>query len=296
MSGAGLPDPAWYKQTPGASGADQSLDQIADALLVELLGESGHLGLLVSEARDTVVATAVSQLDAEYVIAIDPLDGISNLGSNIPVGTCFAIYRKKNRDRQALLDDFLQSGRNIVAAGYAIYGAKTEFVCSMGSGVFSFTLDPGLGEFILTRSNLTIPASGPWYSVNEGYTQFWQDSVRQYVESLKSTRVNGKPAYGSRYIGSLVADFDRTLRQGGVFMHPANGVWPNGKLHLLYECAPLAFLVEQAGGMAVSGLNPVLDCVPKNIHERCPVILGSPHEVGLYLESSGAPAGMHIRQ
>lgn len=284
MTTSGLPHRSFYLDPLAEPVSTLPLDQQADAILVELLSDSGHLGLLVSETRDSVVATAVSQLESEYVIALDPLDGVSNLGSNIPVGTCFAIFRKKESERQAVLDDFLQSGRSIVAAGYAIYGSKTAFVCSVGNGVMSFTLDTALGEFVLTDANLRVPQTGPWYSVNEGYGQFWDEDIQRYVECLKSQRIDQRPAYRSRYIGSLVADFDRTLRQGGIFMHPASSCYPGGKLHLLYECMPLAFLMEQAGGVARSTTCPILDVIPDNIHARCPVFMGSPRELNLLKE------------
>lgn len=270
-------------------GEELTLDQQADSILVDLLGDSGHLGLLVSESRDSVVATAVAQVESEFVVALDPLDGVSNLGSNIPVGTCFAILRKKEAERQAVLDDFLQTGRNIVAAGYAIYGSKTAFVFSVGNGVLSFTLDTALGEFILTDGDLKVPQTGPWYSVNEGYSQFWNDETLAYVDYLKMQRDGDRPGYRGRYIGSLVADFDRTLRHGGVYMHPVSECWPQGKLHLLYECMPLAFLIEQAGGVASTGTGAVLDARPKNIHDRCPLVLGSPREMALFHKMVGNP-------
>ncbi len=262
-----------------------SLDEAADSILVDLLSSTGHLGLLVSEARETVVATAISQSDARYVVAIDPLDGVANLGSNIPVGTSFIIFQKKDLERQAMLADFLQSGRKAIAAGYAIYGAKTDFVVSVGKGVHSFTLDHSLGEFILAESDIRVPTTGPWFSVNEGYSSIWEPEIKAFVEQLKRVKRNGVPAYMGRYVGSLVADFDRTLREGGIFMHPANALWPQGRLHLLYECMPLAFLMEQAGGVTFDFSGSILERSPKNIHDRCAVAMGSRQEMDLMISA-----------
>jgi fructose-1,6-bisphosphatase I len=255
------------------------LDEEADSILVTLLGASGHFGLLVSEERDSVIATESSHKDAHYIVAFDPLDGSSNIGSNIPVGTIFSILRKKERERGATTDDFMQSGRNIVAAGYAVYGAKTSFVYSAGNGVHGFTLDPSIGEFVLTEDKIVTPERGSIYSVNEGYFSGWSKPVQDFVTQMKSENKELNTPYTLRYVGSLVADFDRTLRKGGIFLYPPDSRNTKGKLRLLYECMPLAFIAEQAGGRAINANGNIVDIIPKDIHERCPFISGSKYEV-----------------
>ena len=258
------------------------LDQESDDILIEILGSSGHFGLLVSEERDKIVTAEKGQKSGKYVVAFDPLDGSSNLGSNIPVGTIFTIFRKLDMSRPAEGKDFLQPGRKVVAAGYAIYGAKTSFTYSVGEGVHSFTLDPSIGEFVLTDPELKIPNPGAMYSVNEGNWSKWSPSVQHFIESLKKEdQAKGTP-YTARYVGSLVADFDRNLRKGGVYLYPPDEKSPRGKLRLLYECIPLSFIVEQAGGRASDGKQNILDIVPKDIHERCPLIIGSKNIVDQY--------------
>lgn len=258
------------------------LDEEADEVLVEVLGSSGHFGLLVSEERDSVIATNAQLSEGKYVLAFDPLDGSSNIGSSIPTGTIFCIFRKKDASRSAILDDFKQPGTEIVAAGYAVYGAKTSFVYSTGAGVHGFTLDPSIGEFVLTDEDISMPTRGSIYSVNEGNTAYWDEAVRDYVSFLKREDATPKGPYTGRYVGSLVADFDRTLRKGGIFLYPADSKRPNGRLRLLYECMPLAFIAEQAGGAAVNGSGRVVDVVPKDIHERSALVIGSSDEVMMY--------------
>lgn len=258
------------------------LDEEADEVLVEVLGSSGHFGLLVSEERDSVIATDASHSEGKYVLAFDPLDGSSNIGSSIPTGTIFCILKKKDLDRPAVLDDFRQPGTSIVAAGYSVYGAKTSFVYTTGNGVHSFTLDPSIGEFVLTDENIKIPQSGSIYSVNEGNTAYWSEGVRGFVECLKGETATPKGPYSGRYVGSLVADFDRTLRKGGIFLYPVDSRRPQGRLRLLYECMPLAFIMEHAGGSAINGEQRIVDLVPRDIHERSALVVGSPHEVSMY--------------
>lgn len=262
------------------------LDEEADSILVATLGSSGHFGLLVSEERDSVIATESSLLEAHYVVAFDPLDGSSNIGSNIPVGTIFSVLRKTDDGRAPTSDDFMQTGRNIVAAGYAVYGAKTSFVYSCGNGVHGFTLDPTIGEFILTEERIVTPERGSIYSVNEGYFSGWTQPVQDFVSSMKRESREHKTPYTLRYVGSLVADFDRTLRKGGIFLYPPDSRNPKGKLRLLYECMPLAFIAEQAGGRAVGADGNVLDIVPKDIHERTPFISGSKYEMDWFERST----------
>lgn len=259
--------------------AVQILDQESDRTLIELLGSSGHFGMLVSEERDTVVTAAEGIETAKYVVAFDPLDGSSNLGSNIPVGTIFAIWKKRDLARRAAVEDFMQHGRALVAAGYAIYGAKTSFVYSVGAGVHGFTLDPSLGEFILTEELIKSPDRGKTYSINEGNALQWNAAVTEFVGLMKSDNKELRTPYSARYVGSLVADFDRNLKNGGIFLYPADKKNANGKLRLLYEAIPLAFIAEQAGGRATNGIENILDIVPKDIHQRTPLVIGTKHEV-----------------
>ncbi|MBX7137268.1 MAG: class 1 fructose-bisphosphatase [Oligoflexia bacterium] len=286
VSTAGLKGLYGYSGVTNVQGeAQQILDQEADEILVQLLGSSGHFGSLVSEERDTVISSdqeAQLGLGRKYVVAFDPLDGSSNLGSNIPVGTIFCIFEKPNHGRKASNQDFLQSGKNIVAAGYAVYGAKTSFIYSSGDGVHGFIFDPSLGEFLLTEPELRMPERGSLYSVNEGNYHRWDKRMQRFVDTLKLTDKQAGTPYSSRYVGSLVADFDRNLKKGGVFLYPADNKNEQGKLRLLYECMPLAFIAEQAGGRAIDGQRNILDIVPQNIHERSPLIIGSKYEVDWY--------------
>lgn len=265
--------------------ATQILDEQSDQILVELLGSSGHFGLLVSEERETVIETERGRKDAKYVVAFDPLDGSSNLSSNIPVGSIFSIFRKKDMGREATKDDFLQPGRKLIAAGYVIYGAKTSFVYSVGNGVHEFVLDSEIGEFVLTEEKIVTPERGAVYSVNEGNYERWDAPTRSFIDRLKGHNPADGTPYAGRYVGSLVADFDRNLKRGGVFLYPGDSKAPRGKLRLLYECMPLAFIAEQAGGRATDGKIDILDIVPQDIHERAPLIIGSRREVDWYQES-----------
>jgi len=276
---AGFKGLSGYTDRKNASGdTTHALDEEADQVLVHLLGSSGHFGSLVSEERDGAISTDHGSDSAKYVIAFDPLDGSSNIGSNIPTGTIFCIFRKQGVG-QASEQDFLQSGSAIVAAGYSVYGAKTSFVYSTGSGVHGFTLDPGIGEFLLTDEDIRVPSSGNIFSVNEGNTCFWGDAMKRYVDELKAVGTGEGSPYTGRYVGSLVVDFDRTMRKGGIFLYPVDSKRPKGRLRLLYECLPLAFIMEQAGGRAVNGAGRILDVVPGDIHERSAFVAGGPHEV-----------------
>lgn len=268
--------------------ATQILDEQADGTLMELLGSSGCFGLLVSEEQDTVVAVSEGRETAKYIVAFDPLDGSSNIGSNIPVGTIFAIWRKTALDRPAAQADFMQSGRKLVAAGYAVYGAKTSFVYSVGNGVHGFTLDPSIGEFILTEESIRIPQRGKTYSVNEGNAASWSKGMQDYIAALKGGDLSDGKPYSARYVGSLVADFDRNLRNGGIFMYPGDSKNPRGKLRLLYECIPLSYIAEHAGGSATDGSQPILDILPNDIHQRSPLIIGSTYEVEAFRRYTSA--------
>jgi fructose-1,6-bisphosphatase I len=259
----------------------KKLDVLANDLFINMLQSSFSTCLLVSEENETVI-----QVDADkcgkYIVAFDPLDGSSNIDCLVSIGSIFSIYKKESEGFPSE-SDALKSGRNIVAAGYALYGSATMLVLSIGknqaisSGVNGFMLDPAIGEFILTDPNMQIKKRGKIYSINEGYEGQWDDAVKEYVRSKKYPS-SGK-AYGARYVGSMVSDVHRTLKYGGIFMYPATKDSPKGKLRLLYECNPMAFIIERAGGLASTGTQPILDVEPKNIHERSPTFLGSVEDV-----------------
>lgn len=281
---AGLKGLDGYSGRTNIQGEDTyKLDDQADSVLVDILGASGHFGSLVSEERDGAIETGDGNEEAKYAVAFDPLDGSSNIGSNIPVGTIFTIFRTKTPGK-ASADDFMQPGRHVVAAGYSVYGSMTSFVYSCGYGVHGFTLDPSIGEFVLTEENIRIPEKGNIYSANEGYWDLWDERMQHFMSSLRSKENGLGGAYTSRYVGSLVADFDRTLRKGGIFLHPSNTKRSRGKLRLLYECIPLAFIMEQAGGRAIDQKMDVLDINPEGIHDRCPFVVGGKAEIE-YFES-----------
>jgi fructose-1,6-bisphosphatase I len=253
----------------------KKLDVLSNDLFVNMLRSSFCTALMVSEENDNVIEVDLEK-QGKYVVCFDPLDGSSNIDCLVSIGTIFAIY-KKDSDGPATVRDALQPGRKIVAAGYALYGSATMVVLSVGNGVNGFMLDPSIGEFILTDRNMRIKPRGKIYSINEGYEADWTDPVRDYVKSKKFP-TSGK-AYGARYIGSMVADVHRTLKYGGIFAYPATKSAPKGKLRLLYECNPMAFVIEQAGGLATTGTMPILDVVPEDIHQRVPVFLGSKDDV-----------------
>uniref|UniRef100_A0A3B4YQN8 Fructose-1,6-bisphosphatase 1 n=1 Tax=Seriola lalandi dorsalis TaxID=1841481 RepID=A0A3B4YQN8_SERLL len=217
----------------------------------------------------------------KYIVCFDPLDGSSNIDCLVSIGTIFAIY-KKNTDDEPCEKDALQPGRKLVAAGYALYGSATMIVLSTGHGVNGFMLDPALGEFILVDRDVKINKRGKIYSLNEGYAKHFDPAVTEYLQKKKFPQDGSEP-YGARYIGSMVADVHRTLMYGGIFLYPGNVKNPDGKLRLLYEGNPMAFIMEQAGGMASTGFENILDMQPESIHQRSPVAMGSPEDVLEYI-------------
>jgi fructose-1,6-bisphosphatase I len=216
----------------------------------------------------------------KYCLLFDPLDGSSNIDVNVPVGTIFSVVRKITRGRHGEMEDMLQPGRRQVAAGYVIYGSSTMLVYTTGQGVHGFTLDPSIGEFLLSHPNIRIPEQGRYLSVNDSYEKLWEDDVRALMRRYKGIEGERK-ALNTRYVGSLVADFHRNLLGGGLFAYPANRKTPRGKLRLLYEANPLSFIVEQAGGAASDGRQRVLDVEPTELHQRTPLYIGSKDEVEL---------------
>ncbi|CAB3365482.1 Hypothetical predicted protein [Cloeon dipterum] len=253
----------------------KKLDVLSNELFINLLRSSYTTCLLVSEENETVIEVETEK-QGKYIVCFDPLDGSSNIDCLVSIGSIFAIF-KKTGDGAPTTADALQPGRNMVAAGYALYGSATMLVLSTGHGVNGFMLDPAIGEFVLTDPSMTVPSRGKIYSINEGYAHLWEPAVAEYVASKKDP-ARGKP-YGARYVGSMVADVHRTLKYGGIFMYPATKDAPKGKLRLLYECNPMAFIISQAGGLASNGVKPILDLVPEGIHQRAPIFLGSKDDV-----------------
>lgn len=252
----------------------QKLDELANQIMIDYLSTSGEFFALASEELDQPIFPEDGK-DAKYIIAFDPLDGSSNIDVNVNIGTIFSIHRRVNSD----ISDFLQEGHKQIAAGYVIYGSSTMFVLSTGNGVNGFTLDPAVGMFLLSHPDMKLPDKGKIYSFNESNIKRWEpQSLVNFVETLK------EEGYTSRYIGSMVADVHRTLIKGGVFAYPADTKNKNGKLRLLYEAAPMAFLTVQAGGMATTGYENILDIKPSDIHQRVPVFLGGKKEINQMLE------------
>lgn len=254
----------------------QKLDEYAERTIYRLNDHTGRVAVMASEEEDDIIPIPPHHAPGKYVLLYDPLDGSSNIDVNVSVGTIFAIHRRKSSGGPGTLDDCLQPGRDLVAAGYVIYGSSTMMVYSTGRGVHGFTLDPRIGEFLLSHPNIRIPAKPKYYSVNQGYERYWTPAVQQYTRWLQGE--GNTISLSLRYIGSLVADFHRNLLTGGVFYYPADNKdpkKPGGKLRLLYEAAPLAFLAQQAGGYASDGERPILDIVPTSLHQRVPLFIGS---------------------
>jgi fructose-1,6-bisphosphatase I len=265
----------------------QKLDVIANETIIKAMDHGGRLCCMASEEMDDLIPIPEKFTTGKYVLLFDPLDGSSNIDVNVPVGTIFSLLPQKTSGAHGTLDDALQPGSRQVAAGYVIYGSSTMLVYSTGQGVHGFTLDPLLGEFLLSHPDIQIPKKGKFLSVNDSYEQHWSEPVRGLMRHYRG--LDGKrDAMNVRYVGSMVADFHRNLLAGGVFAYPANVKSPEGKLRLLYECNPLAFICEQAGGAAVDGKGRVLDVVPSALHQRTPIYLGSKDDVGIACEMLNA--------
>jgi fructose-1,6-bisphosphatase I len=247
----------------------QKLDVVADIRFIRAFKNGGEVAAIVSEEKDELIFT--DNNNGKYVVAIDPLDGSSNIDVNVSIGTIFSIYRRITPEGQKpTLQDFMQGGRKQVAAGYILYGSSTILVFATGHGVNGFTYEQSLGEFFLSHSNMRIPKSGSIYSCNEGNFHDFSESIKSYLTLCKSKR------YVSRYIGSLVGDFHRNLLKGGIYLYPPTKKTPYGKLRLLYECYPLAYLIEQAGGQAFAAMDQdILDIEPQDIHQRSAFYVGS---------------------
>jgi fructose-1,6-bisphosphatase I len=276
---AGLADVIGSAGETNVQGEEQQkLDVYANQMLLHCLGRRDAVAMLVSEENDEPVTFDRARDTGRYIVVFDPLDGSSNIDVNVSVGTIFSIFRRPeggtiNDPVQAVL----QPGSKQVAAGYVVYGSSTIFVYTAGRGVFGFTLDPSVGAYVLAYENMKMPKQGKYYSVNEANAEAFPDNYREYLHWMRSGQL-GKE-YSSRYVGSLVADFHRTLLKGGVFLYPPTKSHPKGKLRLMYEANPLAFIAEQAGGMATNGHQRILDVQPESIHERTPLVIGSKTEI-----------------
>lgn len=278
---AGLVDILGDQGATNVQGENQKkLDVYANEQFIAALSSGGECCIVASEENDEMVRidSEVSK-NAKYIVAIDPLDGSSNIDCNVAVGTIFSIYRRITKDGLPTLEDVLQKGTNQVAAGYIIYGSSTMLVYTTGKGVNGFTLDPSIGEFCLSHPNLKIPKEGTIYSINEGNYVHFPDGVKQYIKYCQvEDKATSRP-YTSRYIGSMVADIHRSIIKGGVFIYPTTSSAPNGKLRLMYECNPMAFIIEQAGGKASDGFNRILDLEVDSLHQRSAIFIGSENMV-----------------
>lgn len=258
----------------------QKLDVLANDIIIKAMDHGGRLCAMASEEEPGVIPIPENFRTGKYVLLFDPLDGSSNIDVNVPVGTIFSVLRKVTRGSRGELADMLQPGRRQVAAGYVIYGSSTMLVYSTGQGAHGFTLDPALGEFLLSHPDIRIPRRGRYLSVNDAYEPDWQEPVRSLMRQYRGLEGEHSPL-SVRYVGSLVADFHRNLLGGGIFAYPPNRHHRAGKLRLLYEVNPLAFIVEQAGGAAIDGTRDVLDVQPSELHQRTPLYIGSMDDVAL---------------
>lgn len=254
--------------------SQQKLDVYAHDILLQLCEHTGRLCLMISEEQEDPVYIPERYGKGSYVLVFDPLDGSSNIDVNVSIGTIFGIYHCLDSMNRGRIEDALQPARNLVAAGYVLYGASTMLVYSTGDGVHGFTLNPEYGEFLLSHPNLRLPTPPAYYSVNTAYSKRWSPGVQRYLDWLEGKEPDS-PNLSARYIGSLVADFHRNLLRGGVFFYPAEQNKPEGKLRILYEAGPLAYLVENAGGYASDGQNPILDIEPTDPHQRTALYIGN---------------------
>jgi fructose-1,6-bisphosphatase I len=256
----------------------QKLDVYANEALIHCLSLRESIGIIASEENEEPLVLRHDSPAAKYAIVFDPLDGSSNIDVAVTIGTTFAVFRRPEGDKAGdPLEWVLQPGRKQVAAGYVVYGSSTVLVYSAGNGVHTFTLDPMVGSYILTKENVRIPERGGYYSINESYCDRWPEVYVRYLHRLKSGEMGCR--YSSRFVGSMVADFHRTLLRGGVFIYPPNTDHPEGKLRLLYEANPVAFLAEQAGGSASDGRQRILDIEPRDVHQRTPLVVGGKAEM-----------------
>lgn len=274
----------------------QKLDEYANQILIQRMQRTGFLCGLASEENADVIGIPRNLPIGEYLLIFDPLDGSTNIDVNVNVGTIFSIYRRtQHSESSAELNEFLQKGSEQVAAGYFLYGTSTMMVFTTGKGVHGFTLDPTVGEFLLSHPHMRIPERGKIYSVNEGNTMYWDQPTKDIIEYFKGSNNESGGPYSGRYIGSLVADFHRSLLYGGIYIYPVDykdPKKPRGKLRLLCEASPLTFVAEQAGGLGSDGQQNILDIQPEELHQRVPLFIGSKRDVEaavrIYAEHSSA--------
>ena len=286
---AGLADVLGARETSNVQGEiQQKLDVIANDIIVKAMDHGGRLCAMASEEEEGIIEVPARFERGNYVLLFDPLDGSSNIDVNIPVGTIFSVLRRLSPEGGAgTVADMLQPGYRQVAAGYVIYGSSTMLVYTTGQGAHGFTLDPAIGEYLLSHPNIRIPEHGRYLSVNEAYERHWTPEVAALIQRYRG--MDGqREAMNVRYVGSLVADFHRNLLGGGLFAYPANTKSPAGKLRLLYECNPLAFICEQAGGAAIDGRQRILDVAPTALHQRSPYFVGSKADVAIAAEMLAA--------
>jgi len=263
--------------------AVKKLDIFADQQLISALNRSLITCMVISEENDGIVK--LSSQGGKYIVYLDPLDGSSNIDVNVSIGSIFSVYMREARfDSTVRESDALQPGTRQVAAGYVLYGSSTTLAYTTGLGVSLFTLDPSIGEFILCGDNIKIPEHGSIYSINEGSYNSWELGLKKYIKYCQEEDPDTSRPYSARYIGSMVADIHRTLIKGGIFIYPHSKKYPNGKLRLMYECNPLSFIIEQAGGKASDGKNRIMDIEPVSIHQQTPIYIGSPDNVDKAME------------
>ena len=278
---AGLVDVLGSNHTDNVQGEEQQkLDVLANDIIKNSLSHTGRVCVMCSEEENEIIPVPEEYEAGKYAVLFDPLDGSSNIDVNSAVGTIFSIYRRISLEGRGTMADILQPGCKQVAAGYVMYGSSTMMVYTTGQGVHGFTLDPTIGEFLLSHPRIITPRVGKYYSVNESNFARWDRPMQHVVRGLHGDRPDEITGKNSRYIGSLVADFHRNLIAGGVFLYPADTKNPRGKLRLLYEAAPMAFIAEQAEGSATDGVNRILDIEPTGLHQRTPLVIGSRNDVG----------------
>jgi fructose-1,6-bisphosphatase I len=282
VSKAGLVNIIGMAGKTNASGDEvKKLDEFADATFYRAMDYSGHLCVMASEENEDILQIPEEYKSGNYVLLYDPLDGSSNIDANITIGSIFSIYKRVSPGGKGKLEDCLQPGHKQVAAGYIIYGSSTVFVYCAGNGVHGFTLDPSVGEFVLSNERIVIPKRGKIYSMNEGNYRHWSEGIQKYIQYITDEdKATGRP-YSLRYIGTMVGDAHRTLMYGGMFAYPGDTKHPDGKLRLCYECNPMAYIIEQAGGRAIDGKQRILDIKPKALHQHTPVFLGSEEDINL---------------
>jgi fructose-1,6-bisphosphatase I len=279
VSRAGLVDILGSADEINVQGEEvKKLDLFANEQFIKAIGHHGRFAVMASEENEDIIFPPKNKY-GNYVLLFDPLDGSSNIDANVSVGTIFSIFKRKSTTEEATLEDCLQAGVEQIAAGYVIYGSSAMLVFTTGNGVHGYTLDPTIGEFLLSHPNIKTPKRGKIYSLNEGNYRYLDDGVKKYIKYLQMDDKETNRPYSGRYIGSCVADFHRNLLYGGVFLYPRSKKSPEGKLRLMYEANPLAFICEQAGGRASDGKNRIMEIQPTKLHQRTPLFIGSEEDV-----------------